>query len=167
MNRPFRVERLAAHDRSRFNSGVTSLDNYIRERAGQYERRQMAACFVAIDTENEEVAGYFTLSATAISADDLPADIVKRLPRYPEIPAVLMGRLAVDTRYRGRKLGFSLIANAAKRAMAGDVATFALVVDAIDDNAARFYRHAGFQPFARRPMSLFAPLAMLRKASDE
>jgi ribosomal protein S18 acetylase RimI-like enzyme len=166
MSRRFRVERLAGHDRSRFDCGVPMLDTYLRERASQDEKRQVAACFVAIDPASNNVAGYYTLSATALALDDLPADIVKRLPRYGEVPAVLMGRLAVDRRYQGQKLGFMLLANAASRVLNGDVAAFALVVDAVDDSAVRFYRHAGFQMFARQPMTLFAPLTVLRKAAE-
>lgn len=90
---------------------------------------------------------------------DLPADQAKRLPRYPVVPAALIGRLAVDRQYRGRDLGAALLFDAIRRAIRADAAVFAVIGDAKDEAAAAFYRHHGFQPFVGRAASLFLPVA--------
>jgi GNAT superfamily N-acetyltransferase len=84
---------------------------------------------------------------------------MRRLPRYPSVPAGLIGRLAVDQRFHGRGVGSVLIVDAVARAMRADSAIYALVVDAKDDLARRFYIHHGFRPFLSRPTTLFLPLA--------
>ena len=99
-----RVEPLGLHHiRSEFSSGVEPLDRYFRTQAGQDARKNMAAPFVLILTDGT-IAGYYTLSATAVPAPELPADTIGKLPRYPLIPATLLGRLAVDHRYLRLKI---------------------------------------------------------------
>ena len=105
------------------------------------------------------IGGYHTLSATSLKLTEFPADITRKLPRYPLIPATLLGRLAVDQNYQGRGYGRFLLADALLRAVRSEIASFAAVVDAKDEAAAAFYRHVGFRPFASRPMSLFLPIA--------
>lgn len=156
------VERLAAHDRSGFASGVDALDRYLRERASQDARRNVANCFVAVEERTGEIAGFYTLAATSVPVGDCPADIVARLPRYPVLPAALIGRLAVDRRHRGVGLGGALLADAVRRTRASDVVAFAMIVDAKDETAVAFYRHHGFRSFVDRPRSLFLPLTSIR-----
>jgi len=105
------------------------------------------------------IAGYYTLSAASITATALPADVVKKLPRYDQIPAILLGRIAVDLKYRGMGFGRYLLADALKRARANEIAAFAVVVDAKDEEAKRFYLRAGFVPLPDRPMTLFRTMA--------
>jgi GNAT superfamily N-acetyltransferase len=95
----------------------------------------------------------------------LPPDILKRLPRYPLLPAALVGRLAIDRRFHRRGLGSALLADAALRVINGDVKAFALIVEAKDETAVGFYRLQGFQPFGSRPGALFLPLATARKGA--
>jgi ribosomal protein S18 acetylase RimI-like enzyme len=83
----------------------------------------------------------------------------KRLPRYPVLPAGLIGRLAVDQRFRRQGLGSALIVDAVARAMRAEPAIFALVVDAKDESALGFYQHLGFRRFVTQPMRLFIPIA--------
>jgi GNAT superfamily N-acetyltransferase len=161
----FVVEPLGAHDRSAFACGAASLDRYLREQASQDVRRLVASCFVAVEAATNRIAGYYTLAATSIHADDLPPEVIKRLPRYPLLPAALVGRLAVDQRFHGKGLGGALLADAALRVLKGDVMAFALVVEAKDENAVGFYRLQGFQPFASRPRSLYMALATAKKGS--
>jgi len=125
----------------------------------------MASCLVAVDAATSGLAGYYTLAATSVPATELPAEILKRLPRYPVLPAALIGRLAIDTRFRRQGLGSALLADAALRVLGSDTKAFALIVDAIDDDAVAFYRPQGFRPFASRPMSLFLSLSTARKAA--
>jgi ribosomal protein S18 acetylase RimI-like enzyme len=105
------------------------------------------------------------LAATSVQATELPTEIRKRLPRYPALPAALIGRLAIDQHFRRQGLGSALIADAALRVLKGDVKAFALIVEAKDENAFAFYRHQGFQRFASRPNALFLPLGTAKKAA--
>ena len=149
----------ATHDRAMFGCGVPALDRYIREQASQDVRRRVGNCFVAIEAATQSLAGYYTLAASSIPVIDLPAAETKRLPRYPVLPATLVGRLAIDTRYRGQHLGAALVVDAIQRTANADAAVFTLLVDAKDDAAAAFYRHLGFTSLASRPMTLFLPIA--------
>ncbi|TDA45941.1 GNAT family N-acetyltransferase [Burkholderia pyrrocinia] len=150
----------AAHDRSEFACGTPALDRYLREQVTQDVRRRVAACFVMLD--GNSVAGYYTLAAASVALADLPHDVARKLPRYPAVPAVRMGRLAVDRRYRGRGLGAALLVNALQRAAKSEIPAVALTVDAKDEAAAAFYRHFGFLPLAHDPMALFLPLATVK-----
>lgn len=155
-----------AHDRTRFNSGSEALDRYFREQVTQDMRRRVAACFEALD-EDHQIAGYYTLASASILLADLPPSSGKKLPRYPTVPAVRMGRLAVDQAFKGRGLGGALLADALTRATHSEIAAYALMVDAKDASAAAFYVHHGFIVLPNSPLTLFMPLATvlaLRKA---
>jgi predicted N-acetyltransferase YhbS len=133
----YRIELLAAHDRTAFISGSEPLDRYLREQAKQDMRRRIASCFVAIDNSGA-IAGFYTIAASSLVLDALPADQIKRLPRYPTVPAVLLGRLAVAKAHQGQRLGAALVADALLRATRTDVMAYAMIVDAKDEAAARF-----------------------------
>lgn len=154
-----RVEILGSnHDRASFDCGVDALDRYLKVQAGQDARRNMAAPF-ALVLSNGTVAGYYTLSATSIRLGDLPEQTTRKLPRYPLVPATLLGRLAVDRRHRGMGYGRFLLADALHRSLRSEIASFAVVVDAKDDHARRFYERESFRPFPDRPTKLFLPMA--------
>jgi ribosomal protein S18 acetylase RimI-like enzyme len=155
----------ANHDRNGFSCGVEALDRYLRQLATQDVRRRISNCFVACD-EAGAVAAYYTFAATSFPLADLPPEQSKRLPRYAALPAGLIGRLAVDQRYRGRRLGSALVMDAAKRAANADPAIFALVVDAKDEPAAAFYEHLGFRRFVSRPMTLYLAMATALHAAQ-
>src|SRR5215216_3629642 len=100
---PPRIEPLGPqHDRAAFSCGVAALDRYLREQARQDMTRRVAAAFVLVGGRPDEIAGYYTLAATGVLLTELPAEVAKRLPRYPVVPATLLGRLAVHERHRGR-----------------------------------------------------------------
>jgi len=165
MSSPFRLAPLnhEAHDRALFTCGKEPLDRYFQTQATQDIRRRVANCFVAVEGETGQVAAYCTLAAAGIPVTDLPPELVKKLPRYPSIPAVRVGRLAVDTRFQGRGLGAALLGDALRRVMASPPAAYALLVDAKDDLAVAFYRHHGFIALARQPMTLFLPVSTAEK----
>ena len=140
----YRIEPLAAHDRNGFASGSEALDRYFREMVTQDIRRRIAKCFVAVD-ENESVAGYYTICATSVGLGELPPARAKKLPRYPAIPAVLLGRLAISSEHQGKQLGAALVVDACERAARSDIAALLMLVDAKDESAARFYEHLGFE----------------------
>ena len=153
------------HDRAGFSCGSEALDRYLREQAGQDVRNYLAAVFVLVDLMARTIAGYYTLSATAVEARELPAALTRRLPRYPLLPAVLLGRLAVDTRYRGRGLGALLLTDALKRSLGlrEQVGAMAVVVDAKDDAARAFYERFGFQRFRDEEFRLYAPMGTIAR----
>jgi ribosomal protein S18 acetylase RimI-like enzyme len=158
---PFRLAPLdAGLERKGFDSGSAALDRYLREQVMQDVRRRVAACFVAV-TDDQRIAGYYTLASASVLLTDLPETTAKRLPRYPTVPAVRMGRLAVDQAFKGRGLGGALLADALERAARAEVAAYALIVDAKDKPAAAFYLHHGFIALPNSPLSLFLPLATL------
>ena len=147
MSEGYRIERLADHDRKSFASGSETLDRYFRDTASQDARRRIATCFVAVGRQGD-VAGFYTLAATSVMLDGLPIARAKKLPRYPLVPAILLGRLAVAKSHQGKRLGGALVADALIRAASGDIAAHLMVVDAKDETAARFYEHLEFTRLA-------------------
>jgi GNAT superfamily N-acetyltransferase len=164
-NNRYRREPLADHhNRADFSSGVEQLDRYFRQQASQDVRRKLAAVFVLYDARADRVVGHYTLSATSIAPPSLPSEAVKRLPRYGALPAVLLGRLAVDVRYRGQGFGRLLLFDALRHALAESeqIAAMAVVVDAKDDAARSFYERYGFPRFVDDAFRLFLPMADIR-----
>lgn len=160
----FRVEPLSdRHDRAAFASGVEPLDQYLRRQAGQDVRRRVASCFVLVAGEDTAAIGYYTLAATSIALTDVPEALAKRLPRYPAVPAILMGRLAIDARHHKRRLGELLLYDAMSRALRSEIAAYAFVVDAKDDQAAAFYARYRFMPLLKGGRRLFVPMAEVAK----
>ena len=163
------------HDRSRFDCGRPELDDYLHRQAGQDVRRRVAAAYVL--AREGRVAAYYTLSATSVLLADLP-DLAPKLPRYPTVPCVLIGRLAVDRASAGQGLGGAAVMDAASRTLASGIGAVGMVVDALDEAAAGFYARLGFTalPSARAETgaqagaatgqggSLFMPLATLARA---
>jgi GNAT superfamily N-acetyltransferase len=149
-----------AHDRAGFECGVPGLDRYLRQQAGQDSRKRVAAVYLLVKREGGDIAGFYTLANTALHAAVLPAEWVKKLPRYPLLPATLLGRLAVELRHRQRGLGEFLLLDALRRSLelSRASASFAVVVDAKDPQAAGFYRRYGFETFIGIPNRLFLTL---------
>ena len=150
------------HDRASFSCGEPILDSYLRRQASQDARRRVAQVFVATGEAPGEIAGFYTLSAASFEKDELPTNLAKRLPHYP-VPAVVIGRLAVDLRYRGRRLGEFLLLDAIRRVARASIAiaVYAIVVDAKNDRARAFYERYGFIPFPSAPRRLFLPIQTL------
>ena len=162
---PYVIEPLANHhDRAAFYCGVTELDRYFREQASQDLKKKVAASFVMVD-QNRRVVGYYTLSSFAVHVAELPSDRAKKLPKYPLIPCTLLGRLAVDQKYRGQKLGRLLLMDALRRSWknSANVASVGIVVDAYDDLARQFYIHHEFVPLLEHPKKLFIAMQILDK----
>lgn len=158
-NKPFRVVPFnPSFDRNTFNCGTEALDCYFRDQLSQDIRRRVTACFIALSND-DRVAGYYTLASSSVFLGDLPENIKKKLPRYPSVPVVRMGRLAIDQAFKGQGLGGALLADALTRVIRSEIAAYALVVDAKDNTAADFYRHHGFMITARDDLTLFLPLA--------
>jgi predicted GNAT family N-acyltransferase len=187
MTAPYRLAQLRAeHDRTQFKCSSEPLNRYLREQVTQDIKRRVAACFVAIadgggdrarpsdaSVVEQHIAGYYTLASTSILLDSLPPAISKKLPRYPSVPAVRLGRLAVDMTHTGRGLGGALLADALLRAASSEIAAYALVVDAKDELAASFYKHHGFLTLGESDKSgglivqltLFLPLSTVKQST--
>jgi ribosomal protein S18 acetylase RimI-like enzyme len=162
----FEIEPLGpSHDRKAFSCGVAALDSYFAGIVTQDIKRRLSNCFVARHSSGA-VAAFYTLASSGVPLGELAPDVVKRLPRYPLIPAALVGRLAVDRRFQGHGLGKALVIDAALRAASAEPACFALIVDAKDDHAAEFYRRLGFREFMSKPLTLFLPIATALQALE-
>ena len=152
------------HALDSFSSGVDALDRYLASQAGQDAKRGFASVFVAVDNGSERVCGFYTLSMAGVAVDLLPERLQRKMPRYPSVPAVRLGRLAVATVDKGRGLGKWLLMDAMARSLASEVAWAAFVVDAKDDTARSFYLQYGFLALADDPLHLFLPRATVEAA---
>lgn len=151
------------HDRAAFACGEDALDRYFREQARQQMEKRVAAVFVYHDTDEQRVVGYYTLSTLSMHSASLPTEIARKLPRYQELPATLLGRLAVVVRYRNRGFGKRLLLDALWRAHdQTKIATLA-VVDAKNDAAHAFYRHYGFLPLPETASRLIMPMGTIAR----
>lgn len=141
------------HDRAAFACGKEVLDLYLKNHASQDARRRVAAPFVLLKAPGSTtVLGYYTLTAFAVDLGDLPEVVARKLPHYPSTPVTLLGRLGLDRRYHGQGLGEALLMDALYRSLvqSAEIAAAAVVVDAMDEEAWRFYRHFNFIPFPER-----------------
>ena len=161
-DRLFELRLLGNEDRSDFCCGRDPLDRYLKTQASQDVRRRVSVCYQALETATGRIAGHYMLSAADVPVSDLPPEDAGRLSLDPCVPAARIGRLAIARRFHGRGLGGALLLNAAMRALRSEIAVFALVVDAKDNDAATFYRHHGFHSFASNPLQLIAPLGSFR-----
>ena len=124
----------------------------------------MAAVFI-LTPDGKKIAGYYTLSSYVVKLEEIPEEIAKKLTRMQEIPATLLGRLARSIEFRGQGIGEILLVDALKRALqnSAHVASWAVIVDAKDEQAAEFYKHYGFVPFPSKPNRLFLPMGSVHK----
>ncbi len=137
----------SVHKKANFTCGIPLLDNYLHTQAKQDVKRKLAACFILADADNR-VKGYYTLSSAVIPRAILPENIIKKLPpSYMDLPATLMGRLAIDQGYKRQGLGALLLIDALKRSFdtsVSSVGSMAIIVDPIDQGAVNFYTKYGF-----------------------
>lgn len=146
-----------------FSCGNDDLDRYLRTHITQDLRRNVAKAFVVIEVATGALAGYYTLSTASVRLDDLPPDTFRRLPRYPDLPAVLIGRLAIDRRYQGQGLGGALLFDVYKRTkrIFAEAALLGIVVDATNDDARSFYEKHRFQRSSVNPYRLILPIGTI------
>jgi len=159
------IERLSGrHKREMFDCGHASLNDWLKQRSGQFDRRDLARTFVAVEAGKPDVAGYYALSNHRVAKEVLYPDEAKGLPNIA-VPVVLLGRLAVDRHWQGQGLGSFLLIDALQRIMqiAEHVGIRAVEVDAIDDAAARFYLKFGFKPLLDDEHHLYLSMQAVRK----
>lgn len=151
------------HRREEFDCGVDALNEYLKKRARKEMDAGLAVCFVAVpESDPGCIAGFYTLSAATILTTALPETVTKKLPRYGEFPATLLGRLARATAFKGQGLGDRLMMSAFVRAAhaADEVASWAIVTDPKDDNARKFYQEFGFSELDES--RLFMPMKQVK-----
>jgi GNAT superfamily N-acetyltransferase len=157
----FRAEQLTSqHLRGAFSCGVEAHNRYLQQQATQDIRRNLAVAYVLVETATGVIAGYYTLSSFSIVLAGLPESETRKLPRYGQVPGILIGRLARDRRFRGQGVGELLLIDALRRAfnLSKDIGAWAVIVDAKDDNARLFYERFGFLPLIDNERRLFLPM---------
>jgi len=166
-DRLFQIEPLGRQNKKGFSCGVEPLDRYLHRQAGQDARKRVATPFVMVERGGADVIGYYTLSALSVDLSNLPTETIRELnlPRYPQAPVTLLGRLALDQRYRGTGLGSMLLVHALARSLqvSQQVASVAVVADAKDDIAEAFYQHLGFIRFQDTARRLFLPMQTISR----
>lgn len=162
----YRIEPLAGrHDRSGFDCGVEALNDFLKSKASQYERRDLSRTFVAARVSTPEgVVGYYSLASGGVSVDVLPETQRMKLPRHP-VPVAHLGRLAVALSERGQGLGRLLLTDALARAerLADEMGIVAVEVYAKDDAAKGFYLKYGFVELVDDRRHLYLPMKVIRQ----
>jgi GNAT superfamily N-acetyltransferase len=146
------------HDRGSFDCGVPQLNEFLKKLARQQQEKNIGKTFVAVSNQGDpKILGFYTLSAGSIQFVSLPTQVQKKLPRYP-VPVAILGRLAVNKSNQGAGVGKALLRDALLRVASvaeSDMGVAAVVVDAKNEAAARYYEHYGFQPLRDKPGTLF------------
>jgi GNAT superfamily N-acetyltransferase len=156
------------HDRADFRCGSRPLDTYLQQIARKDMERHVAAAFVMVEeSAPANIIGYYTLSAFVVAVVDLLEEMQRKLPRYPRLPATLLGRLARDTRYRGT--GSLLLMDALARALkhSGQIASLAVVAEAKDEVALKFYQKYGFAQLGSHANRVFLPMGTIEQLTSQ
>ena len=157
----WRIEPLGKqHDRAAFTCGIPALDDYIKTKATQDDRRDATKTYVALAHGTDLVVGYYTLSNTGIDLSAIPEAEVARFARYPIVGATLIGRLARDLSEKGKGLGEFLLIDALYRSLqlSRQIASAAVVVEAKDHDAVTFYQRYGFVQLLLNGRKLILPM---------
>lgn len=148
------------HDREGFACGEPTLDAYLRQQAAQHHRAGISTTHVLVDDgDPARILGYYSLAAAQLLLTDLQEADRKHLPTYP-VPAIRMGRLAVSASEQGKGHGDYLLAHAVARSLGlrEQLGVRVLLVDALHEDAARFYRAYGFREATANSHTLYLPL---------
>jgi GNAT superfamily N-acetyltransferase len=151
------------HDRAAFDSGQPLLDQWLKDRAGQFDRRDLSRTFVATRSDDNRMVGYYAISTHRVLFEKLPPDDTKGLPQLD--PVLLIGRLAVDREAQGQGLGAFLLVDALRRALqvSEQMSIRAVEVDALNESARNFYLKFGFRSLLDDPNHHFLPMHEIRK----
>lgn len=158
-----------SHKKNNFNSGSNQLDAYLKIQASQDIKKNVSVAYALTLAGSTDVIGYYTLSTISIDASEIPDDAIKSLPRYPLLPGLLLGRLAVDSNHQGKGIGAHLLIDALNRtsSISNQVGIIALIVDAKDESAAKFYKHYGFIDFPSNKLKLFLPTTTINEIVEK
>lgn len=150
------------YDLKGFDCDNKVLNDYLIKYAAQDIKRHLSSVYLCT-TEKDELLGYYTLSSNHIDTSSLPEEYTKKLPRYPFLSAILIGRLAIDKKHKGKGFGEYLLMHAAKQSMNSGIAAFAIIVEAKDASAKSFYKRYGFIEFVDKNNKLFLPMSVIAK----
>lgn len=153
------------HERSVFTCGEEKLDRYLKRQANQDLKRKLSVTYVLIKGDCSDIIGYYTLSHFSVNFNELPSNIQSRLPRYPKIPATLIGRLAVDEEHQGDRLGEHLLLDALNKSYKRtlEMGSFAVVVDLLVEGVREFYLQYDFRALPNDKGRLFIPMKKVGK----
>jgi predicted GNAT family N-acyltransferase len=157
----FTIANLSSHhERRDFDCGVEELNSYLQRYSSQHERKGIARTYIATNDDDGRVLGYYTISSSAVACEVFP----ENLPRHP-VPVVVVGRLAVDITARGRRLGETLLIHALRSAQhaAEIIGIYAVVVDALDESAKKFYLKYGFAELTDDHLHLYLPMKVIER----
>lgn len=158
---------LADHDTAAFSCGEDALDRYLRSQAGQDMRRGFATAIVAVRQDApRQVQGFYTVSAASLDLTELPDALRRKLPRYGQVPAAQLGRLAVSSDKQGQGLGAMLLADALLRTYRSELAWAVFLVRAKHQQAAAFYQHFEFTPLHSDPLLLWITRQQVKKLAE-
>ena len=155
-------------NRQDFDCGVDSLNAYLKKYAWQNFKKNVGVTILAFEEgKRDKILGYYTVSIAQIDFEHLPPELSKGLPRYP-VPAIRIGRLAVDRYAQAKGVGSTLLRDAFQRAVAlsSEVGTCAVLVEAINEQAKGFYEHYGFMALNDLPSALVLPIATIAQAYE-
>lgn len=153
------------HDRTGFDCGVPALNEWLATKVSQFEKKGLARAYVLVEQGQNVIKGYYALSNHTVVYGVLPKDQAEGLPRSINVPVALLGRLAVDRLVQGQKLGEFLLIDALRliEGLSHKIGIRAVEVDAIDENARRFYEKYGFLSLQDDQRHLFLPISVIRK----
>jgi predicted N-acetyltransferase YhbS len=156
------------HQAKSFDCGQPSLNRWLQSYAGQSQRRDVARTFVVTD-QQFNVVGYYTLVAGQVEHSAATRSVSAGASRHFPISICLLARLAIDNAWQGRGIGSDLLRDALRRAVgaADQIGIRAVLVDAIDGNAANFYRRYGFEPATDDGLTLMVPVETIRTRFKE
>ena len=151
----------AAHDLAPFDCGKPVLNEWLRTRALKNEGRGGSRTYVVCD--GKRVVGYYAVAAGAVARTRAPSSLSRNMP--DPLPVLVIARLAVDRHYQGKRIGAGLLKDALLRCLnaAREIGATAVLLHALDDEAAAFYSQYGFNPFPSERHTLFLPMATVAK----
>jgi predicted GNAT family N-acyltransferase len=155
------------HNKSIFTCSIDAIDQYLKTQASQDMKKNVAVTYVLTSQDSKQVLGFYTLSSIGIFSGELSEEVIKKLPRYPVLPGILLGRLAVDKNFHGQKIGLYLLMDALKRSLtvSAQIGIVAVIVGAKNEMVKAFYKHYGFIELLDNTYRLFLPLSTIKQLS--
>ncbi len=152
------------HRRKAFSCGKKSLARYLKQQASQDLKQSLSAVFVLEAPNQKDILAFYSLSALSINAGKLSTLEAKKLPNLRPIPCTLLGQFAVDSQWKSKGVGGWLFAHVLHEVLkhSEKVGSFALIVDAVDEDAHSYWKHCSLIPFPSTPNRLFVPMRTIR-----